>query len=83
VKEAVSMWKCPDCEYPVGKVFAYFSYTNKINGRNTGTMVCENFGANGKCKITGGDCYKGGKSKLVEIKNQLTTEGISKKEHIS
>ena len=64
------MWKCPDCEYPVGKVFASFSYTNK-NGRFGEMKVCENYGANGKCRITGNDCYKGGKNKLVEIKEPV------------
>jgi hypothetical protein len=61
------MWKCPDCEYPVGKVFADFSYAGKDAGRS-GSMVCENWGANGKCRITGNVCSKGGKSKLVEMK---------------
>jgi hypothetical protein len=63
------MWRCPDCEYPVGKVFANFAYTKKINSRFSGLMVCENWGANGKCRITGEDCNKGGKNKLVEIKD--------------
>ncbi len=64
------MWRCPDCEYPVGKVFASFSYTNK-NNRSSETKVCENYGANGQCKITGIVCYKGGKNKLIEIKEQV------------
>lgn len=63
------MWRCPDCEYPVGKVFADYSYTKKYNSRHTGSMVCENCGANGKCRITGNVCNKGGKNKLIEIRD--------------
>jgi hypothetical protein len=63
------MWKCPDCEYPVGKVFVSFSYINNGDNRLNESKVCENYGANGKCRITGENCFKGGKNKLIEIKD--------------